>query len=383
MSPAPAEEPAAKLIVSAASGAVIAICDWEMNAVKQGIGPLEASVPSGLYVVTASFPGRPHVRHVVQLKAGQTVSVALAAGEAQERRAEGRLSTAVSGLSENLALLFGNSRKILATLDLPRTTAKASESDTPPLAVWVRFATLKTWERAATLQGVSVATGLTDGVPFLTVRAVKESPLILQVGYPGAPVTNVLLPSRLMHVSNVRVLLPGAGGSLKPTVELKADWGDLAAQFAMAGNVHAAKQALEAEIGKGQDAGYAFLSRLALRFSNLAAIAYVPYLVLRLATVERLNALPPSITKIRRQMTDLLGFLPDAHVVAAELAARLGKHKEALQPSAASSVRTPADLHGRLFDSDLATAFVCRSVAEQRPEEIDDGAAAKAVGAVE
>jgi hypothetical protein len=82
----------------------------------------------------------------------------------------------------------------------------------PPLAVWVRFATLKTWERADTLEGVSVGTGLIDGVPFLMVRAVKESPLILQVGYPGAPVTNVLLPSRLMHVSNVRVLLPGGRG---------------------------------------------------------------------------------------------------------------------------------------------------------------------------
>lgn len=326
--PEPRDPPAGRLLVNTASGAAfVVIRDWNLRTVKAQRTPVDIHVPPGLYSITLTRARSGTQKYVGKVDSGMALTLVFRESTVEERRSGNVFARTAAGLSDNLASLFGG------TLNLAAVAPKFPPLQAPtvsPAAIDVRVMTLKDWDTAAPLRTVSTEMSLDNGVPCLIVHCTKDSPIVVQFAEPGKPVTNVIVPSRLMNAKDVRIYLHRPLERWRPRVEIRSQWENLAAEFISGGNLRAAREVASGQLGEQAPGRFEFLSDFTMRFRDVAAISYLPYLALRLASDDRLEAMPYGVRRIPEQLLRIFHALPDAHIVAAEFAARIGEHARAL-----------------------------------------------------
>jgi hypothetical protein len=326
--PGPRDQPTGRLLVNTGSGAAfVLIRDWNLRTVKAQRTPVDISVPPGLYSITLTRARSGTQKYVGNVDSGMALTLIFQESTVEERRSANVFARTAAGLSDNLASLLGG------TLNLATVAPQFPPPQAPtvsPAAIDVRVMILKDWDTAVPLRTVSTEMSLEDGAPCLIVHCTRDLPIVVQFAEPGKPVANVIVPSRLMNAKDVRIYLHRPLERWRPQVEIRSPWENLAAEFVSGGNLRAAREVASGQLSEQAPGRFEFLSDFTMRFRDVAAISYLPYLALRLASDDRLEEMPSGIRRIPEQLLRIFHALPDAHIVAAEFAARIGEHARAL-----------------------------------------------------
>jgi hypothetical protein len=355
LSPEPSAKPGKLTVNSDPPLMAFEVRDASMRVIAEGITPKQLEVRPGLYMATAIRAGAPNLSELVKIAAGASETVRLTAKDPTTWE---RTVNAVVDLAP--AVFRG----------APEPELFRGTSPEPKSAVLfrVRFFKLESWNKVKPIE-LRVSDAREGQTRVLTIRLATPGTLFAQIMCDDRCPLNVELPPVAGPPVTARLRITATAEDVCAKLQLESDWANSAAEYLSQGYVKQAKEVLELEHPPTVAWADRVLDWFRSRTLDPAAGLVGRYIRLRLGNNNELQSKAEGVA-------DIFQGLSDGLIITAELEARAGHHKRALE-----KLLLIEDGKLPLFTEGFSIAVArLRQYAQQRFEigQIDDAEARRA-----
>ena len=296
----------------------IRVLDEKWSLVAQGASPLTIEVPTGLYVVQASQPGRRDLTTIAHVDRKANRSIQLPS-------ADPNVVPFAKGLMRKLVEEYVHK---FAPVSKVTSSYTAEESPLEAKPFWIRFFHLKDWHKVESLPPLAFASEYIGGRAVLNLTNTHHWVVFAQVmGASGSPI-NVSLPPASARDVQCQLVVSVTADRLAARVRLATDWANSALQYMAQGYIDQAKEIIKANKVRFEEKPSIFfraLRHVAHRLDDPSGMLIPRYLGLRTGEDTSLSIFGESLIDLLQQN------LSDGFVISAETYARKREFKRAAQ----------------------------------------------------
>jgi hypothetical protein len=301
-------------VTSDPSPMAVVVRNAALAVVSQGASPLTVELGPGIYLATAIRPAAPDISELV-LVSDKDCSIHLTGKKP-------------SIVQRSIDKIWNVAPQLIKSkLPAPRQWSSAADQIEPTVSFKIRFVRLKDWTSWEPVSLPIVRSSYEQGHAIVEIAVTQKGLLFAQLATDfSCPLNVALPPAGLISVTRCSLVVTPNRKLLQAHMQFRDPDVDAAAQYFAQGCVEEAKTILDQP---QEQATSHFLSG-ALKFFRSRTADPATGLLSRYVRL-RAGDDTHEVVMTLHELADVVQEFPDGHIISAELSARGGKHKEALE----------------------------------------------------